>query len=556
MSGLAGPCVGIPKAWARRPCHEIPVSKRVSREAGCARVFSWIASLLLLAASSVFAADGDAVSPGVAPAREFERIAGIYAKDAPSQDVVDRLYDFMEKYPKDPRSDRVQLWVALTQQKRKFHNEAIKEFNFVITDFPGSPLVLQALRAQIDSYAAIEKPGNVAENYAKILEKKPADFAGDPAATAAYSHAVLFTANLYIQKKEVDPAIKLLLQLPSRTEAISRVVQTYIAFDRHEDALALIRRLPKEEKRLAYRLTLAAYSSRPGTANLFVLLNEVLTTEAPTAATDALIQQIAAAIGAKGPDDKDKVLRHIADKCERLRRWAHFGLCDLHKTELPRLVTFIGDYRTGADVEKVKVLAGELHESHGDAARAREAYWLLDSKPAAHFLVAATYYGKLAKAKDLPSGQKELTEIVKRFYSPAVSAEALLERADLESGLMAAPNSGIATLRELLDRFPKEEEIAVKAIFRLGSLLRVKKKQDEAIAAYERLVQDYAGSANAVRRALMEIANCHEEKNDTPRAVATYRLVIRKYPHTPEGSRAHTVLEQRYNVPDVDVSDR
>ncbi|MGA2497201.1 MAG: tetratricopeptide repeat protein [Tepidisphaeraceae bacterium] len=511
---------------------------------------------MLLTACSALAADGDAVVPGVAPAREFERVAGIYAKDAPSQDVVDRLYDFMEKYPKDPRSDRVQLWVALTQQKRKFHNEAIKEFNFVINDFPNSPLVVQALRAQIDSYAAIEKSANVAENYAKILDKKPADFAGDPAATAAYGDAVLFTANLYIQKKEVDAAVKLLLRLPSRTEAISRVVQTYIAFDRHEDALTLIRRLSKEERPLAYRLTLAAYSSRPGTANLFTLLNEVIGTEPPAAAADALIQQIAAAIGAKGPDDKDKVLRHIADKYDRLRRWAHYGLCDLHKTELPRLITFIGDYRTGGDVEKVKVMVGELHESRGDAPKAREAYWLLDNKPAAHFLVAATYYGKLAKTKDLPAGQKELTEIVKRFYSPTVSAEALLERADLESGLMAAPNSAIATLRELLARFPREDDLAVKAIFRLGSLLRVQKKQDEAIAAYERLVQDYAGATNAVRRALMEIANCYEEKNDSQRAVATYRLVMRKYPHTPEASHAHTVLEQRYDVPDVDVSDR
>ncbi|MFI5377674.1 MAG: tol-pal system YbgF family protein [Tepidisphaerales bacterium] len=512
--------------------------------------------LCFLTASPVLAADGDAVAPGVAPAREFERIAGFYAKDAPSQDLVDRLYDFMEKYPKDPRSDRVQLWVALTQQKRKFHNEAIKEFNFVINDFPNSPLVLHALRAQIDSYSALDKPGKVAENYAKILEKKPADFAGDSTATAAYNDAILFTASLFIQKKEVDAAVKLLLQLPSRAEAISRVVQAYIAFDRHDDALALIRRLPREEKPLAYRLTLAAYASRPGTANLFVLLNEVISTEPPAAAADALIQQIAAAIGAKGPDDKDKVLRHIADKCERLRRWAQFALCDLHKTELPRLMTFIGDYRTGADVEKVKVMVGELHESRGDAPKAREAYWLLDSKPAAHFLVAATYYGKLAKTKDLPAGQKELTEIVKRFYSPAVSAEALLERADLESGLMNTPATAVATLRELLARFPSEEERSVRAIFRLGSLLRVQKKQDEAVAAYERLIQDYAGAANAVRRAYLEIANCHEEKNDSQRAVATYRLVLRKYPHTPEASHAHTVLEQRYNVPDVDVSDR
>ncbi len=504
----------------------------------------------------VFAAEGDAVPPGVAPKREFDRVAEMVARDAPSQDLVDRLYDFMEKYPKDPRSDRVQLWVAQTQQKRKFHNEAIKEFGFVIADFPGSTLVLQALRGQIDSYLAIDKPDKAAENYAKILEKKPTDFTGDAVATAAWSDAVIFTANQCVQKKDIDAAVKLLLQLPSRADAISRVVGLYVSFDRHEDALLLIRRLPKEDKNLAYRLTLAAYASRPGTANLFNLLNEVIATEPPIAATDALVQQIAAAIGAKGTDEKDKVLRHIAAKYERLRRVAQFDLCQLHKNDLPRLLAFIGDYRTGHDVEKVKIMVGELHESIGNAPKAREAYWLLESKPLAHFRVAATYYGKLAQKKDLPSGQKELSEIVKRFYSPGTSAEALLERADLEAGQMKSPLVAIATLRELLDRFPREAEQAVRGIFRLGSLLRDQRRQDEAIAAYERLMQEYSGSTTAVRRAMLEIAACHEEKGDSQRAVATYRLVIRKYPHTSEASRAHTVLEQRYNVPDVDVSDR
>ena len=46
-----------------------------------------------------------------------------------------------------------------------------------------------------------------------------------------------------------------------------------------------------------------------------------------------------------------------------------------------------------------------------------------------------------------------------------------------------------ARLRELLARFPKEEAHAIKAIFSLGSLLRVQKKQDEAIAAYEPLIR-------------------------------------------------------------------
>src|SRR3954452_13320509 len=89
-----------------------------------------------------------ALAQDAAPDREFDRLAEHVARDAPSQDLVDRVYEFMEKYPKDPRSDRLQYFVATIQQKRKFHNEAVKEFGFLVSDFPKSPLLLPALRGQ------------------------------------------------------------------------------------------------------------------------------------------------------------------------------------------------------------------------------------------------------------------------------------------------------------------------------------------------------------------------------------------------------------------------
>ncbi|MEZ0265940.1 MAG: tol-pal system YbgF family protein, partial [Phycisphaerae bacterium] len=89
-----------------------------------------------------------ALAQEAAPEAVFDKLAGHIAKDAPSQDLVDRVYEFMERYPKDPRSDRLQFWVGVTQQRRKFHNEAIKELGFVVSDFPKSPLLLPALRGQ------------------------------------------------------------------------------------------------------------------------------------------------------------------------------------------------------------------------------------------------------------------------------------------------------------------------------------------------------------------------------------------------------------------------
>ncbi len=205
-------------------------------------------------------------------------------------------------------------------------------------------------------------------------------------------------------------------------------------------------------------------------------------------------------------------------------------------------------------MEKVKVLVGELHEQAGNGAKAREAYWLLEDKPAAHFRVAATYYGKLAKTKDLEAGRRELSEIVKRFYSPAVSAEALTARAELEAVAMGNTAAAVATLRELVDRFPRQGDFAVKALMRLGALLRIGRKYDEAIVAYNKLILDYPTSG-AVRLAWLEIAACHDERKDAQKAVAVLKMLLKKFPHTAEASRAHTLLEQKYQVDDRDVSD-
>ena len=503
----------------------------------------------------VLSAPAIAAPPTAAPDREFERVAQAVYREAASQDLVDRLYDFMEKWPRDPRSDRVQFWVGTTQQRRKYHNEAIKELGYVISEFRDSPLVIHALRAQIVSYEAIAKPDKVAENFTRIYALKPKDFTSDTSATAAFRDAVLFLADQKIGQKQIDAAVGLYVELPDRTESITRTVHLYIAHDRHEDAIKLIRRLGSPDKMLAYNLTIQAYASRPGTANLYSLLNEVLTREPAGDVADGLVQQIAGAIGAKGGEEPDKVLHHVEAKYPRLKRWAQYGLCGLHRTQIPRLLTFIGDWRTGDDVEQAKLWIGEAHEAAGDAAKAREAYWRLADRVAAHFRVAETYYGARAKTRDLPAGENELTQIVKRFYSASTSCTAMSERAELQAGPMNRPDRAIATLRELVDRFPAEEAPASGALMRLGVLLRSIGKLDEAIAAYQKLIVNYASSPR-VRHAWLAVASCYEDKSEPERAISVLKMVLRKYPRTPEASQAHTRLEVKYKIADTDVSDK
>lgn len=496
-----------------------------------------------------------AAAPAAAPDDEFRKAEEVFSKDPPSQTVVDRLYDFMSKYPKDPRSDMLQYWVALTQQRRKYHNEAIKEFAFVLNDFPKSPLRIVALKAQADSYFAIDQPDKALENFRAIVPLKPRDFSTDPRATNAFRHAISVLADHHVRQRQLDQAVELLIQLPDQTEAVTRIVRIYLDADRYDDALAAIRRLPAEQRILAYRLTLTAYAPRAGVANLYKLLDQILDNTKPSAAVDSLLRDLAGTIGSRGDAEKDNIFGTLAQRYERLRRWAHWSLCELHRSgDVQRLITFVGDYRNGQDVEQVKTWVGEFHETAGNPDKAREAYWLLDDKPTAHLRVAETYYGSRAKKPDLQAGRKELSEIVKRFYSPTVSAEALMRRADLETGPLKDSEASIATLRELVDRFPQAGEYPSRALLQLGQILRRHNRPDEAIAAYEKLIVAYPSSWR-MRQAWLEIAGCHEEKKDPQRAIEVFRTVLRKFPHTAEASRAHTILETRYRLPDTGVTD-
>lgn len=493
-----------------------------------------------------------------APDAEFKQLAERVQKSAPGQELVDTLYGFMEKYPKDPRSDQVQFWVGQVQQKRKFHNEAIKEFGFVVKDFPRSALVMPALKAQANSYLSIDRPSDAATCFSGIIERKPRDFAANAEQTALFREAAIWLAERALKQKEpkVDEAVVLLGQLPDQKEAVTRVVEVYVGAGRFDDAMRAIERLPDSDRLLGYQLLARLYTARPGTANLFALLEKLIDKEKPAEPIDRLLQNIVGAIGGKSQPERHRALERVSSKYERLRRWADMSLCEMDRgSDVDRLLKFVGDYRTGGDVEQCKRWIGEFYESAGNADKAREAYWKLSDGVAAHFLVAETYYGPRAKTVDLAGGERELTEIVKRFYSNGACCDALNRRADLQAGKLNKPDAAVATLRELVTRFPKEGDWAPRSLMKIGQLLRRQKQYDDAILAYEQVILRYPDSG-AMRPAWLEIAAAYEEKAEPQRAIETYRTVLRKFPRTGEASRAHTILETKYKIADTDVSDR
>ncbi len=517
----------------------------------CVRAIAF-ALLLAFAGSTLRAQDA------AAPDYEFNRIAKLVQAAAPGQDVVETLYQFMEKYPREPRGDQVQLWVGQIQQKRKFHNEAIKELGYVIRDFPKSPLVTRALRMQAASYAATDHRKEEADCYAAIVDRKPRDFKDNTEATALFREASIWLADQAMRQKEpkVEQAVALLTQLPDQREAVTRIVEIYVSVEQFDNALKAIERLPDSDRLLGYQLLTRLYSVRPGVSNLFNVLGRLLDKEKPSDSIDPLVQGLVGAIGAKGQEDHHKALGRIIERYTRLKRWAEFELCKLdHATNVAILTRFVGDYRTGGDVEQCKQWIGENYESAGEPAKAREAYWTLNDRVGAHFLVAETYYGSRARKVDLQGGVNELTEIVKRFYGNGVCCDALTRRAELQADPLKDRDAALATYRELIDRFPQEGDWPARSLMRIGALHRLMKKPDDAIRAYEKLIVVYPQSPQ-LRPAWLELAACYEEKQQPESAIQTYRTMLKKFPRTSEASRAHTILETRYKVADTEVSDR
>src|SRR5947209_708269 len=128
----------------------------------------FISASLLIAIAAVAL---HAAEPAAAPDSEFQAVQKAIEQQAPGDDLMGRIYSFMERYPHDPRGDQVQFWAGAVQQRRKFHNEAAKEFGFVVSDFPKSRLVLPALAAQVESWHALAKPDNVAACYQEVLRR-------------------------------------------------------------------------------------------------------------------------------------------------------------------------------------------------------------------------------------------------------------------------------------------------------------------------------------------------------------------------------------------------
>mgnify|MGYP001986181990 FL=1 len=94
----------------------------------------------------------------------------------------------------------------------------------------------------------------------------------------------------------------------------------------------------------------------------------------------------------------------------------------------------------------------------------------------------------------------------------------------------------LASYRQV-DRFPQNYFAIAKCHRRLG-------EQKEAIVLYNQCkVVD-----NAAPAATLEIGFTYEEAKDKEKAIRTFQLTCKRYPKSPQASRAHSHLQNKYNI--------
>jgi len=121
---------------------------------------------------------------------------------------------------------------------------------------------------------------------------------------------------------------------------------------------------------------------------------------------------------------------------------------------------------------------------------------------------------------------------------------ALFQRGMIE-GLQGSPDAKIATLQEVLSRFPKSD-YADDADFEIAyTYYSAKNDGATANADFEAMIKKYPNSSY-VPRALVTIGLIDYSGNNDDAAIATFKTVIKDYPSTDEAKQALKQLERIY----------
>ncbi|MFP4028693.1 MAG: tetratricopeptide repeat protein [Candidatus Brocadiia bacterium] len=507
------------------------------------------------------------------------------------EDACNKFYEFMAAAPYDPRNAEAQYLVGRAFMHRNYLNKAITEFGYLVKDFPKSHYATLGLHYRSKCYLKTRQQDKAIADKEKVIErsvehrwrhqrKNPLK----KQVGTSHRHDVFWLAKHYIQEKEYDKAISAYQHLPHELEAFRHVVDVYYRQGRFDKIKELIDGLAEKHHHAAFQHLIEFYAKKKAYNQLKDIFVKLLQTKNPDRKTDDLVRRTAENFRHFGMDKWESAMRLVSQHYARQARYADRRLCQHNWKDMnyqDKMELFVIKYKKGQWVDWVLRHKGITLERHGKPEEARNDYRRIGQTAMGHWYVAESYHGRYAKKKDYKAAIKEYEKLRKAFYSQHWSARAQWRIAHLYRTKIKDVDKAAEAFRHIAKRWPslktsahkRHHHIHVKlpearpychkhwklyvapaARLALGDTLREADRFDDAIMEYKTLVIRYRKTKSASRGAY-RTALCYEGLKDPDTAIKVLKSVLRRYPKTAAASDAHTRLEERYKIPDTEVSD-
>jgi len=576
--------------------------RHAARAAGLAA----FAATLVIAAGAAFGAESaDELYERGKRLGELEKYA----------EAIEVLLDFQTNYEDDKRVAEAQYLIGRYQHLRNYLNNAIEEYSYVVEDFPKTIYAAYSYGYLADIHVHMEEY----EKAAEALETLAKDFDGSREAfhglrklgdvylmmrdralkeeegnaqefedkgvgafkrLIAYDAAKLLRESNHQQRSRVDSDIRrgvfflahhalkgeekdyeaaryAYSRLPYMWEKVKLLIELLFMQDKIGEIHDLIRDMEGKDYWRAQNMLLEFYVKRKVLRGMKLMVKE-LTSEKPASNNlTALLRRFDEAGRVFGVEARRDLLQLIATRYRPLRREFEFKICEIDSGAHPStLERFILTYEKGGDVEMCKVWRGQYFERRKDRERAQKEYWRMESKPRAHFCVAETYHGHIARSvgnADLRLAIKEYMEIRKRFYDTQSTCEAYWRMAHLHAELNEK-DKAIAVLAEMEKRFVGQPRWQVRARFQIAEWQRAWRRYQDAIESYRMVDKRYPATYEQ-QQSVFNIGLCWEGLNDKEKAIRSFVECIKRFDQTAIQSQAHSRLEVKYKFPDLMIRD-
>lgn len=403
--------------------------------------------------------------------------------------IFDRL---IERYPQSPHRlqamfERGQVLVGL-----KRLDEAVKAFEAVVAEDGDSRFAPHALNHLAAIAAQRNDPQQAASHYARVAQSSAAT---DTKADAMFQQGQsLMAAQQYTEaEKAYARFIERFASHPRAPEARARLAIAVARQDRHADALAEIERLEGDSTaKIESTLSESLYYEKAWCFRALGKLDDAakayrqVLAEAPVGTLDlhAMLELAEIESSARRFDAAAQLL-------ERLRE-----VLATRSIEAPGELVEQSIYRLG-------VCQFEL-ERFSEAAKLFQEF--ISTYPKSTLIASASFYcgDALFHSGRYEQALPHLTRVIKEFDSDPAAPASLLRLGECQAALQRwAPSE--KAFADYLDRFP-EDDRWYQARFGLGWARENQQRYDEAIAAYQGVVERHRGPTAA--RAQFQIGQC------------------------------------------------